>query len=174
MSLLWFIVFSISHRICNAILSVFPFSVFFLYSIYFPVLSLPPRSFTFFFSVCVYVYPIRSSNHPYILPYTHPSIFSNYSCFLFGLCSLSLCTSFIFIVFSYSCNLWCSATNLLRASTYVCTLFSFIVVNSLKMLCFFVFGLDSGSVTRSCLSVYTFNATSHNFFFATTPSVAGS
>lgn len=160
MSLLWFIVFSISHRICNVIISVFPFSVFFLYS-WLPLFYLFSRFissssiFHVFFSVCVYMYPIRSSTHPSILPSTHPSIFSNCSCFLFGLCPLSLCTSFFFIVFSYSCNLWCSATNLLRASTCVCTLFSFIVVNSLKMLCFFVFGLDSGSVTRSCLSVYT-------------------
>jgi len=42
------------------------------------------------------------------------------------------------------------------------------------VLCSFVFGLDSGSVTCSCLSVYMSQVTSHSFSFATTPSVGGS
>ena len=80
------------HTSCNS----FSVSIFCIISIFltsallsvFPVLSLPPWSFTFsFLSVYTCILYVRPTIHPFY----HPSIFSNCSCFLFGPCFLFLC-----------------------------------------------------------------------------------
>lgn len=69
----------------SAFLSIFPFYLFLL----------DPSRFLFLsvYTFIVYV----SSNHPSILPSTHPSMFSNCSCFLFGPCFLFLCVLLSFL-----------------------------------------------------------------------------
>ena len=70
----------------SAFLSVFPFYL----------LLLDPSRFLF--CLCIHVsYTFRPPIHPSILPSTHPSMFCNCSCFLFGPCFLFLCVPLSFL-----------------------------------------------------------------------------